>query len=231
MEKEIKNQIPHCLIIPYPTQGHINPMLQFSKRLVQKGLKVTLVNTISSSKTITTINLNHSIDLETISDGFDDGGLTAAKTIENYKETFRRTGSQTLTQLLHRLTVLNNPIDCVIHDAFLPWIVDVAKEFELPVAVFLTQACSVNSINFHAFNGWLGLPLLEKEIVLPGLPKLEAADLPSFLYKYGTHPGYFDILTDQFSMIDKVDWVLANTFYELEPEVCHLYNLLLLFLS
>ena len=66
--------------------------------------------------------------------------------------------------------------------------------------------------------------MLEKEIVLAGLPKLEAADLPSFLYKYGTHPGYFDILTDQFSMIDKVDWVLANTFYELEPEICHSYN-------
>lgn len=224
MEKEIKNQIPHCLIIPYPTQGHINPMLQFSKRLLQKGLKVTLVNTISSSKTFKTINLNTSIEFETISDGFDDGGLTAAKNIETYIETFRRTGSQTLTQLLHKLTKSNNSIDCVIHDAFLPWVVDVAKEFELYVAVFLTQACCVNSINFHAFKGWLDLPLLEKEIVLPGLPKLEAADLPSFLYKYGTHPGYFDILTNQFSMIDQVDWVLANTFYELEPEVCHSYN-------
>jgi pathogen-inducible salicylic acid glucosyltransferase len=224
MEKEIKNQIPHCLIIPYPTQGHINPMLQFSKRLVQKGLKVTLINTISSSKTITTINLNNSIEFETISDGFDNGGLTAAKTIDTYIETFHRTGSQTLTQLLHKLTKTNNHVDCVIHDGFLPWVVDVAKEFELPVAVFLTQACCVNSINFHAFKGWLDLPLLEKEIVLPGLPKIEAADLPSFLYKYGTHPGYFDILTNQFSMIDQADWVLANTFYELEPEVCHSYN-------
>jgi pathogen-inducible salicylic acid glucosyltransferase len=226
MEKEIKNQTLHCLIIPYPTQGHINPMLQFSKRLHQKGTKITLVNTISTSKTmITTINLNNSIDFETISDGFDEGGLTAAKTIETYKETFRRTGSQTLEQLIDKLTSSNNTVDCVIYDAFLPWVVDVAKKFELPVAVFLTQSCSVNNINFHAFKEWLDLPLLEREILLPGLPKLDASDLPSFLYKYGTHKGYFDILTNQFSMIDKVDWVLANTFYELEPEVSHLYNL------
>ncbi|CAK8532454.1 unnamed protein product [Lathyrus sativus] len=219
MEKEIKNKTPHCLVIPYPTQGHINPMLQFSKRLLQKGIKITLVNTISTSKTITTKNLNKSFEYETISDGFDDGGLTSAKDIDTYIDTFRRTGSQTLDQLLHKLTTTNNHVDCVIHDAFLPWIVDVANKFQLPVAVFLTQACSVNNINFHAFKGWLGLPLLEKEIVLPGLPKLEASDFPSFLYRYGTHPGYFDLLTNQFSMIDRVDWVLANTFYELEQEV------------
>ncbi|XP_058779084.1 mogroside IE synthase-like [Vicia villosa] len=219
MEKETKTKTPHCLVIPYPTQGHINPMLQFSKRLLQKGTKITLVNTISNSKTISTINLNKSFQFETISDGFDHGGLTSAKNIETYIDTFRRTGSQTLDQLLHKLASTDNPVDCVIHDAFLPWIVDVAKKFQLPVAVFLTQACCVNSINFHAFKRWLDLPLLETEIVLPGLPKLDASDLPSFLYQYGTHPGYFDLLTNQFSMIDQADWVLANTFYELEQEV------------
>ncbi|GAU47604.1 hypothetical protein TSUD_90090 [Trifolium subterraneum] len=59
----------------------------------------------------------------------------------------------------------------------------------------------------------------KSEIVLPGLPKLEAADLPSFLYQYGTYPGYFDILTNQFSNIEQAQWVLVNTFHELEPEV------------
>lgn len=218
MENQRKNHVTHCLVLPYPSQGHINPMIQFSKRLIQQGIKVTLVNTISTMKTITNINLT-SINFETISDGYDEGGLTSAKNIESYKETFWRIGSQTLTQLLHKLQSSNNPIDCVVYDAFLNWSFDVAKSFDLLVAVFLTQACSVNNINFHAFKRWLELPLLQNEVLLPGLPKLDASDLPSFLYKFGTHPGYFDILLNQFSKIDKADWVLANTFYELEQDV------------
>ncbi|CAL8103979.1 unnamed protein product [Prunus armeniaca] len=37
----------HILVVPLPAPGHINPMLQFSKRLASQGLRVTLV-TISS---------------------------------------------------------------------------------------------------------------------------------------------------------------------------------------
>ncbi|XP_061351174.1 mogroside IE synthase-like [Gastrolobium bilobum] len=218
MEKERKSHVAHCLVLPYPLQGHINPMLQFSKRLVQRGVKVTLANTVSIWNTISNINLT-SIEIESISDGYDEGGLAAAGSIDVYKETFWRIGPQTLDQLLQKLANSNNPVDCVIHDAFLPWALDVAKSFGIQVAVFLTQACSVNNINFHAFKKFLELPLSQTEILLPGLPKLAPKDLPSFLYKYGSTPGYFDILLNQFSRIDKADWVLVNTFYELEPEV------------
>ena len=75
----------HCLILPYPLQGHINPMLQFSKRLKQQtGTKITLVSTVSVWKTISTTNLT-SIEFETesISDGYDDGGQASATTTEN----------------------------------------------------------------------------------------------------------------------------------------------------
>ncbi|CAI8593835.1 unnamed protein product [Vicia faba] len=111
--------------------------------------------------------------------------------MESYKETFWKVGPKTLSQLLDKLQSSNKPVHCVVYDAFLHWTFDVSKTFGIPVAVFLTQACSVNTINFHAFKGWLDLPLLETEFVLPALPKLEASDLPSFLYQYGTYPGYF----------------------------------------
>ncbi|CAJ2666370.1 unnamed protein product [Trifolium pratense] len=220
MENQRKNHVPHCLVLPYPLQGHINPMLQFSKRLVQQGVKVTLVNTISIWNKINKNNLDlNSIEIESISDGYDNGGLSSAENMESYKETFWKIGPKTLSQLLQKLQSSNNPVDCVIYDAFLHWTFDVSKSFGIPVGVFLTQACSVNNINFHAFEKWIELPISKSEIILPGLPKLEASDLPSFLYQYGTYPGYFDILTNQFSKIDQAEWVLVNTFYELEPEV------------
>jgi len=44
--------------------------------------------------------------------------------------------------------------------------------------------------------------------------------MPSFIYNFGvSYPTFFDRIVGQFSNIDKADWVLCNTFYELEQEV------------
>ena len=37
----------HVIVFPFPVQGHINPMLQFSKQLASSGLRVTLATTSS----------------------------------------------------------------------------------------------------------------------------------------------------------------------------------------
>lgn len=218
MDKDRKNHVAHCLVLAYPAQGHINPMLQFSKRLVQRGVKITLVSTVSIWNAINNkINFN-SIEVESISDGYDDGGLAAAESLEIYKDTFWRVGPQTLAELLHKLERTGNPVDCVIYDGFLSWALDVAKKFGVLGAMFFTQPCFVQNIYFHAYKKLVELPLSQTEVLLPGLPKLAPRDLPSFLYKYGSYPGYFDIIVNQFYNIDKVDWIIANTFYELEQE-------------
>ncbi|XP_028784228.1 UDP-glycosyltransferase 74E2-like [Neltuma alba] len=60
---------------------------------------------------------------------------------------------------------------------------------------------------------------MEMEIQLPGMPLLEPKDLSSLVFAHQTHPDLFDVLLAQFSNIDEVDWILCNTFYELEKEV------------
>lgn len=51
MEKQWK---AHCLLVPDPALGHINPMFQFSKRLVQHNVKATFVTPRSFWEDITT---------------------------------------------------------------------------------------------------------------------------------------------------------------------------------
>ncbi|XP_014511547.1 UDP-glycosyltransferase 74G1 [Vigna radiata var. radiata] len=216
--EERKKYVAHCLVLPYPAQGHINPMLEFSKRLIQRGVKVTLVTVVSNWKVVSRKNFT-SIEVESISDGYDEGGLAAAESLEVYLETFRRVGAQTLAELLQKLAGSSHPPDCVIYDGFMPWALDVAKNFGLLAAAFFTQSCTTNTIYLHTYNKLLELPLTQTGYLLPGLPKLEAEDLPSFLNRYGTYPGYFYVVVNQVSNIDKADWVLANTFYELEQEV------------
>ncbi|KAL1291619.1 hypothetical protein HN51_060160 [Arachis hypogaea] len=226
-EKMIKTKhVAHCLVLAYPGQGHINPMIQFSKRLSHKGIKITLVTTLSfwNQTNNNDNNFSPAIELESISDGYDDGGHLAAATLEIYKDTFWKVGRQTLSNLIRKLgssscNYNNVPVDCVVYDAFMPWALDVAKEFGILGAAFFTQPCAVNNVYFHVHKKLIELPLSESEYSLPGLVKLLPQELPSFLYEYGSYPGYFDIVTDQFSNIHKADWVLANTFDELEQEV------------
>nr|BCB67383.1 UDP-glucose dependent glucosyltransferase [Gentiana hybrid cultivar] len=210
----------HALVLPFPAQGHINPMLQFSKRLVSKGIKTTLVNSVYISN-IMHANIAHtSINFETISDGFDKGGLDEAGT-EVYMDVFAKVGSKNLTDLIKKLESSGNPINALIYDSFLPWALDVAKEFGVIGAAFSTQTCAVNDVYYHVFKGLLSVPLPPEDssVNLPGLPELQPTELPSFIYKYGSYPGFTDMVLKQFSNIDGADWLLCNIFYELEEDV------------
>ncbi|KAK4270082.1 hypothetical protein QN277_023164 [Acacia crassicarpa] len=222
-----KQEKVHCLLVSYPTQGHINPMFQFCKRLESHHkVKVTFVTTryFWKQAAITEPNyISDSIALETISDGYDEGASPELRSTKTYPQRFLQVGSLTLSNLLKKLLNNNLPVDCVVYDSFLPWVLDVAKNFGLPAAAFLTQPCFVNTIYFHLHQGILKLPINTKEsskILLPGLPELEPSDLPSFLYlQYGMYSMFWDLLVDPFNNIGKADWVLSNTVYELEPEV------------
>ena len=217
MEKEKRTHKAHCIVLPFPSQGHINPMLQFSKRLVHNGAKVTLVATHFISKSL--LGDSGPIAIETISDGYDDGGFAQAGSGGTYLERFQVVGSETLGSLIEKLKSSGCPVDCVVYDAFLPWALDVAKKLGLVGAVFFTQSCMVNNIYYHVHQGMLKLPLSEPEVVVPGLFPLQACDLPSLVYLYGSYPDFFNMLVNQFSNIEKVDWVFCNTFYKLEEKV------------
>ncbi|CAK9183224.1 unnamed protein product [Ilex paraguariensis] len=156
MEKEKVVYGAHVLALPYPSQGHINPMLQFCKRLVSKrNIKATLAITNFISNSIHP--QSSSVQLDTISDGYDEA------------------------ELIKKHQSSEHPITCVLYDAVLPWALDVTKQFGLIGASFFTQPCAVNYIYYYAHHGLLKLPVSELPISIPGLPLLELQDMPSFI--------------------------------------------------
>lgn len=219
MEEQNKGRKPHVLFLPYPSQGHINPLLQFAKRCVSKGIKATLANTVFLSKSSFS-DPSTSIDLQTISDGFDEGGYDIqAPSIDVYMKTFWSVGPKSLACLIKKLADAGNPVDALVYDGFLTWALDVAKNLGIPSAVFFTQSCAVNSVYYQVCKGLLRLPVPGPNVSLPGLPELQVSELPSYVSLYGSHPVWFDVLVNQFSNVDGADWLLFNTFYELEKEV------------
>ncbi|KAG5113462.1 hypothetical protein JHK82_036731 [Glycine max] len=68
----------HAVCIPYPAQGHINPMLKLAKLLHVRGFHVTFVNTEYNHKRFlksrgpNSLNSVTSFQFETIPDGLSD---------------------------------------------------------------------------------------------------------------------------------------------------------------
>ncbi|XP_057753600.1 UDP-glycosyltransferase 74G1-like [Arachis stenosperma] len=222
-EKSIARKPPHCLVLSYPFQGHINPMLQFSKLLVHEGVKVTLATTrffIKNLHNNSNNNLPPSISLESISDGCDNGGIQEAGGSYNaYIQRFWQVGPQSLVDLLEKLAKLGNPVDCIIYNSFLSWALDVAKRFGIVGASYFTHSMAVNSIFYHVHLGKIKVPVIEDEVSLPSMPKLQLGDLPSFFLTYEEDGPVLEMLKGQFSNLDKADWVFCNAIYELDKEV------------
>ncbi|KAF8086046.1 hypothetical protein N665_0636s0018 [Sinapis alba] len=199
----------HVLAVPYPMQGHITPIHQFSKRLISKGLKTTLALTTFIFNSIKP-DSSGPVSIATISDGYDQG-FNSSGSIPDYVQSFKTFGSKTIADIIRKHETSDSPITCIVYDSFLPWVLDVAREFGLAASPFFTQSCAVNYVYHLSYvnDGILKLPVEE-------LPFLELQDLPSFLSAPESYPAYLDVVLQQFTNFEKADFVLVNTFQELE---------------
>ncbi|XXG44857.1 hypothetical protein AAC387_Pa02g0096 [Persea americana] len=207
----------HVLVLPYPNHGHLNPILQFAKRLTSRGLKVTLAPTHYMAKSLH-IDAGP-VAIDPISDGCDEHGYRNVDGTQAYIERFQTVGSQTLAQLIEKHRHSSNSLCCLVYDPFLPWALDVAQRFGLRCAAFFTQSCCVDAIYYHVHCGQLAIPVTATSIKLPAMPTLQVSELPSLVSKPESYPGVLELLVSQFSNLERVDWVLINTFDDLEDEV------------
>ncbi|KAG6741373.1 hypothetical protein POTOM_054607 [Populus tomentosa] len=213
MEKQ--ERICHVVVIPYPVQGHINPMIQFSKRLASKGLQVTLV--IFSSQTLSMPASLGSVKVVTISDSSDTGSSSIADLLKQ----FQATVTQKLSQLVVELGISSgHPVSCLVYDSFMPWVLEIARQLGLIGASFFTQSCAVSSVYYQIHEGQLKIPLEKFPVSVPGLPPLDADELPSFVHDMESeYSSILTVVVDQFLDFRGADWVFVNSFNTLEEEV------------
>lgn len=230
----VKNQENFCqtqqqqvLILPFPLPGHINPMLQFSKRLVSKGLEVTLVTFSAGNKALAAGGEDGPVKIELISDD-----LSEHHCLEKpgaYLERLKEVVTLRLPQIIAKLG-----ISCLVYDSVFPWALDIAKQQGLVGAPFFTQSCAVNTIYYNVHEGFLKIPLAgdgRSSFSFPGLPVLGEYDLPSLVYDAETYPVISEVQFNQFSNFGEADWVLINTFTTLEEEVYIYACILISYLS
>ena len=210
----------HVLAIPFPLQGHLNPMLQLCKRLTSKGVRITLV-TITSAR-ISVQNQFESIQIEYIldDDNIEAEGSNDSEKAAAFLKWIKIAVSDNLAKLVKEKASSGHPVNIVLYDSMMPWILEIVQgQLGLKGAAFFTQACAVCAIFNHIHRGTLKVPLETSTILLPSMPQLESNDLPSFVYNPSPYPGHLDVVLSQNINLEKSDWLLFNSFDKLENEV------------
>ncbi|OAY84950.1 Indole-3-acetate beta-glucosyltransferase [Ananas comosus] len=216
--------VAHVLVLPYPSQGHINPMLEFAKRLAAKGPAVTVVVTHHILASVgEPRDALGPVHLAAISDGHDAGGFPSAASLEAYLAALGDVGSRTLADLID-----DRPFTCLVYDTYAPWAVPVARRRGLPAVAFSTQSCTVSAIYYYVGGGMLRVPAegeegtaaaAAAEMAALGLPEMGRSEFPSFALKDGSYPTLAAFALSQFADLGEEDWVLFNSFDELESKV------------
>jgi pathogen-inducible salicylic acid glucosyltransferase len=215
----------HILVLPYPSQGHINPLFQFAKVLAgHSGVRCTLALTRFVANSAKAAGITGSVHVAVFSDGCDDVGPDGVGGHRGpYFERLNAAGPVSVDRLLRSESELGRPVHGVVYDAFLPWAQGVARLHGAACAAFFTQTCAVDVLYTHLRAGRIPTPPVREAELPPeldGLPsQLELSDLPTFMVDKNRPPGLLELLMNQFVGLDTVDHVLVNSFHDLEPQV------------
>eukprot|EP01018_Ginkgo_biloba_P035971 Gb_19126 [translate_table: standard] len=230
-----QNPLMHAVVVPFPAQGHVNPLMNFAKLLAFRGFFITFINTEWTENRI----FNKPEDAAAASIRLEQQGLKFRflSVPDGLPPEHGRVGNlpelipalQKLSAALEKLlrSVDDNvpPITCIVTDSLMSCTHQVATNLRLPRVVFCTMcaAASIAQCNsrlllskgYIPFNGKEAAKSPENLITcLPGkIPPLWPTDLLSF---YHTRDAMFDIMLYESDIQHNADYVLVNSFEELE---------------
>ncbi|KAH6796387.1 hypothetical protein C2S51_037373 [Perilla frutescens var. frutescens] len=234
---------PHAVCIPFPKQGHINPMLKLAKLLHSNGFHITFVNTDYNHRRLlqscgpTSLDGLPSFRFESIPDGLPPSGITdATRDVPSLCESISTTCLPHFKQLIARLNDAGSsgvpPVSCIVSDGVMSFTVDAAAELSLPEVLFwTTSACG-----FYAYTQYEKIiqmgyaPLKDTsdltngylDSVIEGIPAMEGIrlkDFPSFICTTNLDDFMLQFMISEAKRAQRASAILLNTFEALESHV------------
>ncbi|XVE52581.1 hypothetical protein DITRI_Ditri02bG0133100 [Diplodiscus trichospermus] len=191
---------PHVLIFPLPAQGHINSMLKLAELFALAGLK-------------------------TIPDGLPQDHPRVGYSIIEIFESLLLITKPILREMLANT---KPPVDCIIGDGALGFILDVADELGIPIIQFLTVSAATIWAYFAIPDmiEALELPIRGNEDtdrLITRVPSMETflrcQDLPSFCRANDITDTNLQLMAQTTRKNCNGDGLLLNTFEELEGAI------------
>ncbi|KAA8530838.1 hypothetical protein F0562_005538 [Nyssa sinensis] len=231
---------PHAVCVPFPAQGHVNPMMQLAKLLHSRGFFITFVNTEFNHRRLLRsqgpdwVNGFPDFKFETIPEGLTPSDRDATQDPTELCSSLRK---NCLDPFLELLTKLNSsadvpPISCIISDGALLFATKAAQVVGVPELQFWTASAS-------GFMGYFQYPeFIKRGIVpfkdesflsdgsldtpidwIPGMRNIRYKDIPSLIRTTDPNEVLFNYLQDVIQNCLKASAIILNTFDALEHEV------------
>ena len=140
---------PHVLVMPFPAQDHVAPLMKLSHQIVDHGIKVTFVTTeFINARLTTTMPANSSIRLVSLPDGLEpeDDQIDTLKMINSFQET----KPDHFKDLIEKINEsADDRIICVIADVTVAWAFDIAEKMGIQSVAFWPTGPANLALIFH----------------------------------------------------------------------------------
>ncbi|XP_059667888.1 UDP-glycosyltransferase 85A7-like [Cornus florida] len=153
---------PHVVILPFPAQGHIKPMLMLAQLLCTANFCVTFVNTLHNHNLMFKLIINNTafkalfltLRFEVIPDGLPPQHPRSGPQL---LDIFFYMGFESKAKFKDILTGLHqqqewSPPTCIIADGIMSFAIDVAEQLHITVITFRTYNASCTWLYFHIQN-------------------------------------------------------------------------------
>ncbi|XP_077236761.1 UDP-glucose flavonoid 3-O-glucosyltransferase 7-like [Tasmannia lanceolata] len=224
--------VSHVVIFPFPAKGHTIPLLDLTKTLSNRGLKVTIITTPSNSPFILQTIKNHSqvhvIELEFphvegLPKGCESTDQLPSMDLHTTFSIATKTLQKPFEQTLSQMSLARDLPICVISDFFMGWTLGVCKKFHVPrlafhgMGVFSMAVCK--SVCVHAPHKHLSSD--SERFTVPGLPsctEFTPSELPKDVKDFNFNDPSSKFLMEM-GEADLESWgVVINSFLEVDAE-------------
>ncbi|XP_027926845.1 soyasapogenol B glucuronide galactosyltransferase-like [Vigna unguiculata] len=234
MDSEAQQQL-NVTFLPYPTPGHMNPMIDAARLFARHGVNVTIIATPANALTFQNAidtDFTHGYHIRTQLLPFPAAQVGLPEGVENIKD---GTSLELLGQISRGISMLKGHIellfqdlhpDCIVSDMSYPWTVESAAELGIPRIFFYSSSylsdCGIHSIRRHRPHERLVSDT--DKFTIPGFPhRIEMTRL-----QLSNWERVRKEVSDNFERIFESErrsyGALYNSFHELESEYEQLHK-------
>ncbi|CAB4304515.1 unnamed protein product [Prunus armeniaca] len=216
--KCIKRSNSIIILVPYPAQGHVTPMLKLASAFLSHGFKPVLVTPDHiHNQIVPKVEQNDKILCIPIPDGLDKDAPRDFFAIEKAME---NTMPGHLESLVNQLDHQDgDQVVCIVADLLASWAIDVANRCGVASAGFwpamLATYRLITAIPDMVRTGLIsdtGFPKQLGGICLPNQPMLSSEDLPWLIGTPASRKARFKFWKRTLDRSKTLPWLLVNSF-------------------
>ncbi|KAJ9540652.1 hypothetical protein OSB04_027158 [Centaurea solstitialis] len=219
----------HVVVIPYPAQGHVIPLMEFAQHLIKHGIKVTFINTEVTDKLVTSTwsekdDFSDLMQMVSIPDGMEP--WEDRNDLGNQMEAIFRSMPAKLEELIKTINKEDDcKVTCVIADNCMGWAILVAEKMGIRRASFwpasaltLASMLSFQKLIDDGIINHSGVPLNNNTTQLsPTMPPIKPANLWwACIGDLATTKKCFQVIPEAAKAATMTEWILCNTSHHLE---------------